>query len=216
MSEMKILGLSDVEMPEVYSLNIRERFKDIDLVISSGDLPYYYLEYVISMLDIQLYYVQGNHVLSVEEPDGEIRQHPWGAVDLHKKVIYDEKHDLILAGIEGSLRYNRGKYQYTEREMWGMVLGMVPAFIYNRIRYGRYLDIFVTHAAAFGHQDDTDRAHVGSRAFRWLVRTFQPRLHIHGHLHRYNTLTPREIQIGRTRVINTYGFTVITLENLKR
>ena len=48
---MKILALSDVELPAVNSTRIRERFPDVDLVISCGDLPYYYLEYVLSSLE---------------------------------------------------------------------------------------------------------------------------------------------------------------------
>jgi len=51
---MKILALSDVELPAVYSFRIRERFPDADLAISCGDLPYYYLEYVLSSLDSPL------------------------------------------------------------------------------------------------------------------------------------------------------------------
>ncbi|MEM5776020.1 MAG: hypothetical protein AAGU05_13545, partial [Anaerolineaceae bacterium] len=63
---MKILSISDVELGIIYSSQIAERFYDVDLVISCGDLPYYYLEYVISALNVPLYHVRGNHASKVE------------------------------------------------------------------------------------------------------------------------------------------------------
>ncbi len=88
---------------------------------------------------------------------------------------------------------------------------LVPRLMLNKITYGRYLDIFVTHAASAGIHDDDDPAHQGVDAFRWLIETFKPRLHLHGHVHVYNPFTPRETQYKDTRVINTYGFREITL-----
>jgi len=38
-----------------------DRFGDVELVLSCGDLPYYYLEYIVSMLNVPLLYVHGNH-----------------------------------------------------------------------------------------------------------------------------------------------------------
>lgn len=208
---MKILGLSDVEVPVVYSERIRERFDDLDLVIACGDLPAYYLEFVVSMLDLPLYYVQGNHVPRIPDKTGVVRTHPQGAFNLHENVIYDKKNDLILAGIEGSLRYNRGPYQYTQAKMWKMVMNLVPRLMQQKILHGRYLDVFVTHSAAEGIHDDDDIAHQGVQAFRWLIETFKPSLHLHGHVHLYNPLQPRETLHNKTRVINTFGYREITL-----
>ncbi|HQL39920.1 MAG TPA: hypothetical protein PKV95_10625, partial [Anaerolineaceae bacterium] len=67
---MKILSVSDLEMGFLYSPRIAERFYDVDMIISCGDLPYYYLEYMISMLNIPLYYVRGNHAAQVESGFG--------------------------------------------------------------------------------------------------------------------------------------------------
>ena len=208
---MKILGLSDIEVPAVYSQHITERFNDIDLVVSCGDLPAVYLEFVVSMLDLPLYYVQGNHVTRLEDHEGNVQTDPTGAINLHKKVFYDRENDLILAGIEGSLRYKPGPYQYSQRRMWLMVFSLIPRLIWNKIFHGRYLDVFVSHAAATGLHDVDDYAHRGVNAFRWLIDTFKPRLHLHGHVHFYNPLAPRESQYKATRVINTYGYREITL-----
>ena len=212
MNPKKLLCLSDVEVPAANSPHVRERFPGLDAVISCGDLPWHYLEYVVSMLDLPLYYVQGNHIFNIEDSEGEVRHHPQGAVNLHRQVIYDPKSDLILAGIEGSLRYNQREYQYTQRQMWLMVLGMVPRLLINKIRFGRYLDIFVTHAAPTGIYDEDDQAHRGVDAFRWLIKHFKPELHLHGHIHLYNPLKARETALGDTRVINCFGYRVVSLD----
>jgi Icc-related predicted phosphoesterase len=201
-----------VEVPAVYSPHIRDRFPGLDAVISCGDLPWHYLEFVVSMLDLPLYYVQGNHVFDIEDGEGEVRHHPQGAINLHHQVIYDPELDLILAGIEGSLRYNRRGYQYTQLQMWQMVFGLVPRLMFNKVRYGRYLDVFVTHAAPTGVHDEDDQAHRGVDAFRWLIKLFKPSLHLHGHVHLYNPLKARETMLGETRVINCYGHREISLD----
>lgn len=203
---MRILALSDVELPAVYSHRIRERFGDIDLAISCGDLPPFYLEYVVSTLNIPLYYVKGNHLPHAAKETGTGEKEPWGAINLHRRSVYDAKHDLILVGIEGSLRYNRGPRQYTQHQMWRMVLNLVPRLLVNKLRYGRYMDVFVSHAAPEGIHDDTDVAHRGIQAFRWLIKTFKPAIHLHGHVHVYLPNQPRETTFGETKVINAFGF----------
>ena len=54
---MKVLSLSDKIVSFIYSPKVRDRFSDVDLVIGCGDLPYYYLEYVLNALDQPLYFV---------------------------------------------------------------------------------------------------------------------------------------------------------------
>ena len=208
---MKILGLSDVEDALIYSPAVKERFGNVDMVISSGDLPAPYLEYVVSMLDRPLYFVHGNHVTQLRDEEENLITDPEGAINLHRRVFYDQENDLILVGIEGSLRYNMGKYQYTQQRMWNMVNALVPRLLFNKVVYGRYLDVFVTHAPSTGINDDDDPAHRGVDAFRWLLDTFKPRLHLHGHVHVYNPLIPHETIYKSTRVINTYGYREITL-----
>jgi Icc-related predicted phosphoesterase len=163
------------------------------------------------MLDIPLYFVHGNHVPTIEDDEGNPKTDPEGSINLHKTVYYDEGNDLILAGIEGSLLYNFGPRQYSQQRMWNMVYGLVPRLLLNKVTFGRYLDVLVTHAAATGLHDDDDPAHQGVDAFRWLIDTFKPKLHLHGHIHIYNPLVPRETFYKQTRVINTYGYREITI-----
>ena len=209
---MKILAVSDTEIGFIYSPMIRERFTDIDLVISCGDLPYFYLEYILSMLSVPLYYVRGNHASKIEFSGSTAeRTYPWGAIDLHKKVQEDDT-GLLLAGLEGSVRYNRGDYQYTQSEYWMMVFRLVPGLLLNNLKVGRYLDIFVTHAPPFHIHDMDDRPHVGIKAFNWLIKVFKPKYHLHGHIHVYRQDTVMRTLVDQTEVINTYGYRELLID----
>jgi len=134
-------------------------------------------------------------------------------VDLHRKVVRDET-GLIMAGVQGSLRYNNGPYQYTQSGMWDNILPLIPKLLYNRIVYGKYLDIFVTHAAPWKIHDKTDRPHIGSKAFRWFDRVFKPAIHFHGHIHIYKNDEITETLFQKTRVINAFGYKEIDFESL--
>ena len=208
---MDILTVSDKEEHAIYSQNIKQRFGDVVLALSCGDLPYYYLEYIISSLDIPLYYVLGNHAKPIEFGLSTPRKFPWGGINLHKKVVHDPKTGLLLAGIEGSLLYNEGPHQYTQAEMWAMVFSLVPALIVNKLHYGRYLDIFITHAPPWRIHDADDPAHQGAKAFNWLIDTFKPTYHIHGHIHVYSSTVETETKVGDTIVLNTYGYRQLTV-----
>jgi hypothetical protein len=212
---MKILAVSDVELGLIYSAQIRERFKDADLLISCGDLPYYYLEYMVSMLDKPLYYVRGNHASVIEYGVNGERTYPWGGMDLHLQP-YRDTSGLLLAGVEGSLRYREGPYQYSQAEMWFWVFNLVPTFLLNRLLYGRFLDIFVSHAPPWKIHDQDDLPHRGIKAFRWLDAVFKPAYHLHGHIHIYGCDTVRETQFRNTRVINTYGYSELVLPDPSR
>jgi uncharacterized protein len=201
---MRILSLSDKVISFIYGSPVKDRFKDIDLTIGCGDLPYYYLEYVLTVLSVPLYYVRGNHDKVVEYNSCGQRTRPHGAVDLHRRVV---NHDgLLLAGVEGSLRYRVGKFQYSQTEMWQHVFRLVPGLFRNRMLHGRYLDIFVTHAPSAGIHDKQDLPHQGIKAFRWFVDVFQPSYHVHGHIHVYRPDEIIRTLLGQTLVINTFGF----------
>jgi hypothetical protein len=208
---MKILALSDVELQNVYSPIILQRHSGTDMVISCGDLHFDYLEYVVSMLNVPLYYVRGNHAYTLETESGETHHAPGGASNLHQKVLRDPT-GLLLAGIEGCVQYNDGPYQYSQGQMWTKVLGLVPGLLINHALYGRYLDLFITHAPPWKIHDMDDRPHQGIKAFRWLVETFQPAYHLHGHIHVYRQDTVRVSWLGSSCVMNVFGSQEIHLE----
>jgi Icc-related predicted phosphoesterase len=205
---MKVLAVSDVVVDWIYSPQIRNLFSDIDLVISCGDLPAYYLEYLVSSLDKPLFHVHGNHSLP-EENNPHMAHSRTGAVDVHCKVI--RYGGYSLAGIEGSIRYNNGIYQYSQAEMWLNCIRIIPGLMRNRINHGKYLNIFISHAPPRGIHDRQDLTHQGIDAFRWLIERFQPDYHLHGHIHVYRPDEETETTLERTRVINAYGYKKINL-----
>jgi Icc-related predicted phosphoesterase len=208
---VKILSISDKVISFIYSSQVKVKFGHVDFVIACGDLPYYYQEFIISMLDLPFFFVRGNHDPVIEISDKKCREHPWGAVDLHQRVIHHE--GVLLAGVEGSIRYkNEGKFQYTQSQMWNHVLRLVPMFLMNRIVHGRFLDIFVTHAPPWKIHDQEDLPHQGIKAFRWLLGVFKPRYHFHGHTHVYRPDTDIRTVFESTQVINTYGYLETELE----
>ncbi len=207
---LRVLALSDRVLPWVHSPAVRERFQGVDLILGCGDLPYYYLEYVHSMLNSSLFFVRGNHASPMEYGARRNRTGPLGGVDLHRRVV--RFRGLILAGVEGSLRYSRGPFQYTQGEMWGHVLRLVPALLLYRMSTGRFLDVFVTHAPPWNIHDREDWPHRGIKAFRWFDRVFRPRYHFHGHIHLYHPGAVVETRFGETYIINAYGFQERTIE----
>lgn len=208
---MKLLSLSDTPVSFLYGPQVRQRFQGLDLMISCGDLPHEYLEYIINSLGVMHFYVYGNHDRQYEMTSNEgLRPIPMGGVDLHCQV--ERYQGLILAGVEGSLRYKDGPFQYSQSEMWLNVFNLVPRLLVNRLVYGRYLDIFVSHAPPSGIHDRSDLPHRGIKAFRWLIDVFHPAYHIHGHVHIYSPDEVVETQIGSTRIINTYGFRELDIQ----
>ena len=81
----------------------------------------------------------------------------------------------------------------------------------NRLRYGRYLDVLITHAPPRGIHDAQDVAHQGFRSYLALLRRYRPLLMIHGHQHVYNRNDASVTDYYSTRIINTYGYRVLEL-----
>lgn len=149
-------------------------------------------------------FVRGNHDKEIEFSTAGKRTYPHGGIDLHRRVVGHEGY--TFAGVEGSVRYKPGKFQYTQEEMWVNVFLLFPSLVINRARTGRFLDIFITHAPPDGIYNCTDLPHKGIAAFRWFDRVFKPRFHFHGHIHLYRPDDQFEFVIGSTRIINTFRF----------
>ncbi len=210
---MRVLAISDEVEPILYSGAIRERVGEVDLIISCGDLPFYYIEYIVSMLNQPTYYVFGNHGREVEYQGGDWQKktEPQGADNLHMRTA--KAGALLLAGLEGSIRYNNAsKFQYTDTEMWGNIARMVPRLMLNRLRYGRFLDVLVAHSPPRGIHDQEDRAHQGFRSFLKFMVWFQPRYLLHGHIHLWRRDVVTRTRYKNTEVINVYPFQILDLE----
>lgn len=210
---MKILTVSDRVDELVYSAAIKRLCGDVDLVLGCGDLPHYYLEFIVTMLGGPLFYVIGNHVNAVKKryrPRSEW-EYPGGCENMDGRIVRYKR--LLVAGLEGSMRYNRNPdFQYTDREMARKVWQLVPGMLVNKLLYGRYLDILITHAPPRGVHDGSDRCHQGFGAFLFLLDRFRPRYLVHGHVHVYGPRQPVESVYGRTHVINTYGYRTLEID----
>jgi Icc-related predicted phosphoesterase len=212
---MRILSVSDKVEPVLYGPYIRERVGKIDLVLACGDVPYYYLEYIVGLLDAPLYYVHGNHDKEMPRPSlmdtgGVTPGFEW-ADNLHVRKVNHK--GLLLAGLEGCRMYNPGApFQYTELEVRRQVMVLGQRLLLNRIKYGRYLDILITHAPPSGIHDGDDLPHRGFEGYRTFLKRYQPMLMIHGHQHVYNRNEVTETDFEATHIVNTYGYRVIELK----
>jgi Icc-related predicted phosphoesterase len=122
---------------------------------------------------------------------------------------------LIVAGLGGSMLYNRGENQYTNFQMNLEILKLIPALLINRIFRGRFLDVLLTHAAPLGIHDKEDPCHRGFKAFLWFMRAFKPKYLVHGHIHLYDLSAVRSTRYRDTVVINAYSHYIIDTEREK-
>ena len=207
-TSVKILAVCDDIDSRLYSRSGVRRRATPDLILSCGDLPAYYLDYLVSTLDVPMYAVHGNH--DAKPPiEGSSGYEACGASWVGGRGV--RIGDLLLAGFDGSLRYNEGRYQSTQAEMHAVVRRLTPWLLMNKLRYGRFLDVLITHAPPRGIHDQPDRCHTGFDAYNWLIRTFQPRYHLHGHIHIHDRRTPTITRVGETEVINVYPFRELEL-----
>jgi len=208
---VKFLAVTDKVVDFIYSPSLVEKFGDVDMVLSCGDLPYYYLEYIVTMLNVPLLYVHGNHDPPVEyTASGAQLTGPGGCTNIHGRLVQEK--GIAIAGLEGSIRYKpAGKYQYTGPQMWRQALKLSPALLRNRLVTGRALDILLAHAPPFGIHNGRDRTHVGFKWLLWLVERFRPRYLLHGHRHVYNPLEIAETQYDGTTIINVYPYKVLEI-----
>jgi len=208
---VRILAVSDQEVERLYDLIPLGQFRDVDLVVSCGDLPYEYLEHMVSTLNLDLLYVPGNH-----DPAYDPRSpanHVQGGTNLDLKSIHFR--GLSLAGFGGSVRYRPdAPNQYSQTDAFVRAAWLAPSLLLNRLKYGNALDVLVTHSPPFGINDDESAAHQGLKAINWLLGWARPRYHLHGHMHALRrNLTPDINHFGSTSVVNIFPYRVIELSN---
>lgn len=231
---MKILCVSDFVDPLIYNQNVKESFPDIDLILCAGDLPMDYIDFIVSVFNKPTYFVFGNHNLKeyhfyhkdaqTNPKYFEIEEatHGHGATYLgfksfvnHELTFTDpntgKKTPLLIAGISGSLEYNKGLNQFTDAQMKMKLLKMVPSLLKNKRKYGRYLDIFMTHASPRHIHDHEDPCHKGFECFNWFLEKYKPTYMVHGHIHLYDMREERVGKYFNTTVVNAYSHYIIEL-----
>lgn len=178
-----------------------------DLVLSCGDLPFDYLEYIVSRLDVPLVYVPGNHDAALRSPDPtwtplgaeSPRPGPQGCENSDGRVVAAA--GLRIAGLGGSMRYKPGPNQYSDAEMRWRALSLEVRIKLKPARGARKPDVLLTHAPPVGWGPPGDLAHRGFAAFAPLVKRLAPKLLIHGHIHPYGRSQPERL-LGGTRILN--------------
>lgn len=208
---MKILAVSDEVVERLYSLSHNGHFNDVELIVGCGDLPYPYLENIVTILNVPLLYVPGNHDPAHREED--MKSFVEGGSNLDRKL--ERIKTFLFGGLGGCIQYHpRGTNQYTQTDAYLRAFGMLPRLLLNRIHYGRYLDILITHSPPFGIHDDDTQAHRGLKAINWLIRVARPRYHFHGHTHFYRrNLEASETIYKDTRIINVHPYKVLDVHH---
>lgn len=192
---MKILALSDVESKYLWDFYEKGKLDGYDLIISCGDLKPTYLSFIATFTAAPVLYVHGNH-------DGKYEKTPPEGCICIDDDIYVHNGVRIL-GLGGSMSYNYGPHQYTEKEMRKRVRKL-----WWKILRHRGFDILVTHAPAYRLNDGDDLPHTGFQVFLELMDKYQPKLFIHGHMHmtyNWKLRQAREVRYNdHTTVINAY------------
>jgi Icc-related predicted phosphoesterase len=205
---VRVLAIADEESDALWGETLRDLKPDV--IVACGDLPFEYLENLVSRTDKPLLYVPGNHDPELRPPGSiyagmaasDEAVGPPGCESVDGRV--SEAAGLRIAGLGGSVRYRPGPNQYSQREMaW-------RAFkLRTRVWLSRQpLDMLITHAPPAGYGDSDDPPHHGFSALVGLVEHLQPRLLIHGHVNTYGP-KGKELTIGRTRLVNAIPFKLI-------
>ncbi|MDO4740873.1 MAG: metallophosphoesterase family protein [Eubacteriales bacterium] len=189
---MRILALADKADEMLWEHLDRRLLENVDLVISCGDLSAEYLMFLTCFTKAPILYVHGNH-------DERYDKKPPEGCECIEDMIYVHNGVRIL-GLGGSCRYRGGKCMYTEKEMARRIRRL-----WFQLWKHKGFDILVTHAPARGIGDEEHISHRGFEAFVRLMDKYQPRLMLHGHVHReYSPHFQRARLHGQTRVINAY------------
>lgn len=211
MDKLRVLAVSDVVEPRLYNNDLLSWLPPIDALISCGDLPPYYLDFLVSKIDAPMFHVLGNHCYVAHDPVTKRcspADYP-GLSNLNGRLV--EYDGLLMGGLEGSPIYSKGPHQHYDYSIMLTLFKMIPGMVHNKVRVGRYLDILVTHNPPKGIHDDDDVPHRGWAALLPFMRGFKPTFLLHGHTHRYNPLLPLHTRFGSTNVINVYGHAILEL-----
>ncbi|MCM1043922.1 MAG: metallophosphoesterase [Candidatus Gastranaerophilales bacterium] len=195
---LTILLLADQKSKYLYDFYNPENLKDVDLIISCGDLPPEYLSFFVTLCNVPLLYVKGNH-------DGKYEHTPPEGCICIEDDIYVHQGVRIL-GLGGSMEYIPGAgNQFTEQKMRRRVRRL-----FFKLWKHKGFDILVTHAPAYQFNDLPDLPHRGFAVFRELIEKYEPKFFFHGHVHaNYSTKFKRRDTLGNTTVVNAFEYHIV-------
>lgn len=189
---MKILTVSDTECAALWDHYRPERLRNVDLIVSCGDIKREYLEFLVTMTNKPVLFVPGNH------DKGYVEHPPEGCENIDDTVF--TYRGIRFLGLGGCKFYNDTVYQYTEKQMAKRIRKLRW-----KLHRSKGVDVIVTHAAPKGMGDRQDPAHQGFECFLKLMDRYRPRYLVHGHVHmNYDSDIPRVMTYGDTEIINAY------------
>ncbi len=190
---MRILLLADEPSRSLWDYYSPDKVKDVELIISCGDLPAAYLEFLVTMCHAPVLYVPGNH-------DESYVKHPPEGCECIEGTMFCWN-GLRIFGLGGSMQYKPGTYMFTETAM----KRRIRRAAWTISKFGG-MDILVTHAPAKNCGDLPDLPHQGFECFNTLLEICRPGLMVHGHVHAsYGGNYQREqTHTSGTRIINAF------------
>lgn len=195
---MKILVVSDIESTYIWDFFDKSNFKDIECVISCGDLDSNYLSFLVTMLAVPVFYVHGNHDKKY------LIKPPEGCDCIENQVI--NFRGVRIAGLGGSIEYKGGPFQYTEDKMKKRVKKLIRSS-------KAPIDIFVSHSPTYRLGDDpTSQCHIGFHCFYSIYDTLKPKYHLYGHNHfTSSSHAKRLLTYNDIQVINGYNYYILEI-----
>jgi uncharacterized protein len=207
---VRILAVADEVAESLYGDTLKELRPD--LILAAGDLPFDYLENLVSRTDVPLLFVPGNHDPELKLGDSTYEglspkfdgNGPPGCINVDART--EAAAGMWIAGLGGSVRYNEGPNQYTQREMRWRAQKLEWRARLRR----RRIDILLTHAPAAGLGDASDPAHAGFSAFNRLVLKLRPRMFIHGHVRNFGPKKD-DLRLGETVIVNAIPYRLLEI-----
>lgn len=200
---MRILAIADEESRYLWDFYEPGKLKDIDLIISCGDLNPDYLMFLATLSNVPVLYVHGNH-----DEKYEIKP-PEGCICIEDDIFVYK--GVRILGLGGSMRYRPGNHQYTNSQMNRRVRKL-----WWKLWRNKGFDILVTHAPAYQLNDGMDLPHQGFTVFRFLMEKYKPKYFLHGHMHlSYSMRQKRYDQYEETQVVNAFERCIIEINETK-
>ncbi len=189
---MRIMAMADQESKALWDHYNANPLNDVDLIVSCGDLNPRYLSFLVTVANVPVIYVHGNH-------DDKYRMiPPDGCICIDDKIYVQD--GIRFLGLGGSYPYKEGAYMYTEAQMERRIRK-----VSRQIKKHGGFDVLVTHSPVRNIGDGDDLPHRGYEAFYDLLDKYKPPYMIHGHVHmQYDYKLKRENHYGNTTIINAY------------
>ena len=194
---VNVLVVADEVAPNLRESTMREIAPD--LVLSAGDLPWDYLEWVAEVAGCPTVFVPGQPRPGRESP-------PTPAAYSRPTSAWSTAAGLRIAGLGGCVKYRPGPYQYTQKQFATRASRLLRLAKLG----GAPVDVLLTHAPPLGLGDGEDNAHLGIEALHRVLERLEPTWHLHGHLHPYGQEMPDRF-VGPTTIRNVIPWRVVDI-----